>query len=112
MHNKGISTSYNIMLALSSHEHNYYVCHLAVKSLSNGEAVAIALCCSAIIVGIMIATILLLIHQLILKNKQLQIIQTPNSGHTTQEESTDMGQQSNVTFHCALNEVSSAVECY
>ena len=100
------------MLALSSHEYILFVI-LAVKSLSSGEAVAIALCYSAIIVGIMIATILLLTHQLILKNKQLQVIQTPNSGHTSQEESTDMGQQTQATFHCALNdEVSSAVECY
>ena len=86
---------------------------LAAKSLSSGEAVAIVLCCSAIIVGIMTATIILLTRQLVLKNKQLQVIQTPNSGHTTQEESTDMGQQTNTTFHCALNdEVSSAVKCY
>ena len=113
-HNKGISTSYinSIMIASTSHKH-YSICHSAVKSLSSREAVAIVLCCSAIIVGIMITIIILLTHQLILKNKQLQVIQTPNSGHTTQVELTNMGQQSQATFHCALeDEVSSAVECY
>ena len=113
-HNKGTSISYSnsIMIASSSHEH-YSVCHSAVKSLSSREAVAIALCCSAIIVGIMITIIILLTHQLILKSKQLQVIQTPNSGHITQGESPDMAQQSNTTFHCALeDEVSSAIECY
>ena len=104
--------SNSITLALSSREY-YSVRHLAVKSLSNGEAVAIALCCSVIIVGIMLAIIILLTRQLILKNKQLQVIQTPNSGHITPEESTDMAQQTNATFHHALNdEVSSAVECH
>ena len=56
---------------------------------------------------------LLLIHQLMFKNKKLQVIRTPNSRHITQEESTDMGQQSQATFNHALNdEVRSAVECY
>ena len=89
--------------------------HLAVKSLSSGEAAAISLCCSAVIVGVMTATVILLTRGLILKKKQLQIIQRPNSGHacTTREESTDIGQQSLATFHHTLNdEVSSAVECY
>ena len=87
--------------------------YLAVKSLSSGEAVAISLCCSAVIVGVMTATVILLTRGLILKKKKLQIIQRPSSGHTTREESTDIGQQSLVTFHRALNdEVSSAVERY
>ena len=99
-------------LALSSRKHILFV-HLHNTALSSGEAVAIILCCSAVIVGIMLATIILLTHQLILKNKQLQVIQTPNSGHITREKSTDMGQQTNLTFHCVHNdEVSSAVECY
>ena len=107
-----------IHVALSSYEYNYSVCHLAVKSLSSGEAAAIILSCSAVIVGIMITIIIILTCGLILKKKQLQIIQKPNSGHNIiQEESTSMStanvgqQQSQATFHCALNdEVSSAVE--
>ena len=55
-----------------------------------------------------------------LKKKQLQIIQKPNSGHNIiHEESTSPStanvgqQQSQATFHCALNdEVSSTVECH
>ena len=87
--------------------------YLAVKSWSSGEAAAISLCCSAVIVGVMTATVILLTCGLILKKKKLQIIQRPNSGHTTREKSTDIGQQSLATFHRALNdEVSSAVECY
>ena len=103
-----------ITLTLSSHKHILFMhLHTCNVALSSGEAVAIALCCSAIIVGIMITIIILLAHQLILKNKQLQVIQTPNSGHITREKSTDMGQQTNLTFHCVHNdEVSSAVECY
>ena len=86
--------------------------------MSSGEAAAIVLSCSAIIVGIMLAIIIILTRGLILKKKQLQTIQTPNSGHNIiHEESTSMStanvgqQQSQATFHYALNdEVSSAVE--
>jgi hypothetical protein len=90
--------------------------------LSSGEAAAIVLCCSAVLVGVMIAAIILLTYYgFKLKRKQLQVIQTSNSGHNSiQEESTSMStanveQQTHATFHCALNdEVSSAVqiECY
>ena len=108
-----------IILALSSHKHILFVhLHNILVALSSGEAVAIALCCSAIIVGIMLAIIIILTRGLILKKKQLQIIQTPNSGHSMiNEESTSTStanvgqQQSQATFHCALNdEVGSAVE--
>ena len=68
----------------------------------------------------MIAIIILLTCGLILKKKQLQIFQKSNSGHNMiHEESTSTStanvgqQQSQATFHCALNdEVSSAVEYY
>ena len=69
----------------------------------------------------MTAIVILLTRGLILKKKQLQqlqIIQRSISGHNTiQEESTSTStanvgqQQSQATFHCALNdEVSSAIE--
>jgi hypothetical protein len=111
MHTKGISTSYSITLALSSHQHILFVhLHVAIKSLSNGKTTAIVLYCSAVIVGIIITTIIILTHGLILKKKQLQTFQTQNSGHNTiQEESTsptptNVGQQTHATFHCTLDD--------
>ena len=92
--------------------------HLAVKSLSSGEAAAIVLCCSAVLVGVMITIIVVLAFWFILKKKQLQAIQTSNSEHIIQCVSTSMStantvQQTQETFHYAQNdEVSSAVECY
>jgi hypothetical protein len=88
--------------------------------LSSGEVAAIVFCCLAVLVGIMITAIILLTYYgFKLKRKQLQVIQTSNSGHSAiQEESIAMStanveQQTQATFHCALNdEVSSAVQCY
>ena len=98
--------------------YNILYIYLDVKSLSSGEATAIVLCCSAILVGVMTAIISILTFWFILKRKQLQAIQTSNSGHTVQDEPTSIstantGQQTQATFHCAQNdEVSLAVECY
>ena len=90
--------------------------HLAIKSLSTGEVTAIVLSCSVFIVGITIAVIILLTFGFILKKKQLQAIQTPNSAHVIQDESTstsntNLRQQAGATFHCTQDDEVSSCKC-
>ena len=76
--------------------------HLDVKSLSSGGVTAIVLCCSAIIVGIMI-TIIIITLTFRLK-KQLQAVQISNNAHNvihpTSTSNANLRQQTQATFHC------------
>ena len=77
--------------------------YLDIKSLSSGEVAAIVLCCSAIIVGIMITIIIILTFRL---KKQLQAVQISNNAHNviqddpTSTSNANLRQQTQATFHC------------
>ena len=89
--------------------YNILFVHLAIKSLSTGEATAIVLCCSAFLVGIMITLIILLTVGFISKKKQLQAVQTPNRAHIIQDDhiatsNANLRQETQAMFHCTQND--------
>ena len=89
--------------------YNILFVHLAIKSLSTGEATAIVLCCSAFLVGIMITLIILLTVGFISKKKQLQAVQTPNSAHIIQDDriatsNANLRQETQPMFHYTQND--------